>query len=139
MSNLDKAIEIATKAHAGQKDKAGQAYILHPLRVMLRVKGEVEKIVAVMHDVIEDSDFSLQDLKNQGFSDEIIEAIDCLTKRDSEDYKDFILRVSMNRLARRVKIEDIKDNLDLDRLEEVTNKDLKRIKKYHSALKLLSS
>ena len=139
MSNLDKAIEIATKAHAGQKDKAGQAYILHPLRVMLRVKGEVEKIVAVMHDVIEDSDFSLQDLKNQGFSDEIIEAIDCLTKRDSEDYKGLILRVSMNRLARRVKIEDIKDNLDLDRLEEVTNKDLKRIKKYHSALKLLSS
>ncbi|MET1257450.1 GTP pyrophosphokinase [Aliikangiella maris] len=127
MSNLDKAIEIATKVHAGQLDKAGQPYILHPLRLMFKFETEVEMIVAVMHDVIEDSNFSLEDLNIQGFSNEVIEAINCLTKKDGEDYKAFVLRVSKNQLAKKIKIEDIKDNLNLTRLEEITDKDLQRV------------
>ena len=139
MSNLDKAIEIAAKAHAGQQDKAGQPYILHPLRLMLRFETEEEMIVAVMHDVIEDSDLSLENLRTQGFPDEIVEAIECLTKKDGEEYGEFVLRVSKNQLAKKIKIADIKDNLNLTRLENISDKDLKRVEKYHRALKLLLS
>lgn len=137
MTFLDQAIAIATKAHAGQVDKAGQPYILHPLRLMLRFKYEAEMIVAVMHDVIEDSSFTLDELKSFGFSDDILTAIECLTKRNGESYESFVSRVLQNDLARKVKIEDIKDNLDLTRLDKVTNKDLIRVEKYHQALKAL--
>lgn len=139
MSDLEKAINIAIKAHSGQVDKAGQPYILHPLRVMFRFETEVEMIVAVMHDVIEDSDFTSQDLAKLGFSDAVLKALDCLTKRSNEDYDSFILRVSQNDLARKVKMEDIKDNLNLTRLDNVAAKDLQRLKKYHCALKVLAN
>lgn len=139
MSSLEKAINIATKAHAGQIDKAGKPYILHPLRVMFRVQTEVEMIVAVMHDVIEDSNFELGDLEKLGFSNEVMEAINCLTKRRGECYENFILRILENDLAARIKIEDIKDNLDLTRLHIVTHKDLQRVEKYHRALRVLTN
>lgn len=138
MNNLEQAIVVAIKAHAGQVDKAGQPYILHPLRLMFKFGTEVEMIVAVMHDVIEDSDFTQDDLKKMGFSETVVEAIDCLSKRSDENYDNFILRVSQNDLARKIKIEDIKDNLDITRLNKVTGKDLQRIEKYHQALKLLT-
>lgn len=138
MSNLDHAISIAAKAHSGQVDKAGQPYILHPLRLMFRFETEVEMIVAVMHDVVEDSDFTSVDLKKLGFSDVVVEAVDCLSKRRNEDYESFILRVSQNSLARKIKIEDIKDNLDLTRLNSVSENDLQRIGKYHHALRVLT-
>lgn len=137
MSNLDTAIAIASKAHAGQVDKAGQPYILHPLRLMLKFRNEEEMIVAVLHDVVEDSDISLNELKNSGFSEAITQAIDCLSKRNGESYDDFILRVANNALARKVKIEDIKDNLDLTRIEHIDAKVLARVEKYHRALSLL--
>lgn len=137
MSNLDKAIEIAIKAHTGQQDKAGQPYILHPLRLMFRFENEIEMIVAVMHDVIEDSDVTFADLKEQGFTQEIIAAIDCLSKKRGEDYEKFIQRVCTNRLAKKIKVEDIKDNLNLTRLEKISSQDLRRIEKYHKALKQL--
>jgi len=137
LSFLDQAIIIATKAHAGQVDKAGQPYILHPLRLMFRFQSEAEMIVAVMHDVIEDSAFTLNELKNLGFSGDILAAIECLTKRNGESYKSFVSRVLQNDLARKVKVEDIKDNLDLTRLDKVTDKDLARVEKYHQALKML--
>jgi len=139
LSTLDQAITIATKAHAGQVDKAGQPYILHPLRLMFRFHTEDEMIVAVMHDVIEDSDFTLYELKDFGFSDDIVAAIECLTKRSNESYEDFVSRVIQNDLARKIKIEDIKDNLDLTRLDKLTDKDLVRVEKYHQALKVLVS
>ncbi len=139
MCNLEKAIAIAIDAHSGQVDKASQPYILHPLRLMFKFQVEVEMIVAVLHDVIEDSNISLDDLKVDGFSTQVIDAIDCLSKRDGECYEDFILRLSINDLARKVKIEDVKDNLDLTRLEHVRNKDLVRIDKYHRSLMLLIS
>ncbi len=138
MSNLDQAINIATKAHSRQTDKAGQPYILHPLRVMFKFQTEAEMIVAVMHDVLEDSDLTHDDLKKIGFSDAAIEAIDCLSKRDNENYESFILRVSENNLARKIKIEDIIDNLNLTRLKKITDKDLQRIEKYHRALRVLT-
>ncbi len=135
--NVDKAIEIAIKAHLGQVDKGGKPYILHPLRLMMEFQNESEMIVAVLHDVVEDSDYTFEDLKKIGFSDEIINALNCLTKRNKEKYDDFILRVASNDLAVKVKIKDIKDNLDLTRITSITENDLKRIKKYHRALHFL--
>lgn len=138
MSSLNQAIIIATKAHADQVDKAGQPYILHPLRLMFKFQTELEMTVAVLHDVVEDSDITPDDLRNLGFSNTVLDAIDCLTKRDNEDYDHFILRVSKNNLAKKIKIEDIKDNLDITRLNKITEKDLARVAKYHRALSVLT-
>ncbi len=139
VNELDKAIAIACKAHEGQVDKAGQPYILHPLRLMLKFINQNERITAVLHDVVEDSDVSLKDLKAEGFSEDILEAINCLSKKTGENYDDFILRISKNDLASAVKIEDIKDNLDVTRIDNLSDEDLTRIKKYHRALKFLIS
>ena len=137
MDNLDKAVKIACKAHAGQVDKAGQPYILHPLRLMLKFQNEQERIVAVLHDVIEDSDLTRDDLITCGFSKTIVNALDCLSKKENERYENFINRILSNELARKIKIEDIKDNLDLTRIESINNEDLKRVLKYHNALRVL--
>jgi (p)ppGpp synthase/HD superfamily hydrolase len=139
MNYLDKAIELAIKGHTGQQDKAGQPYILHPLRLMFRFDTETEMIVAVLHDVIEDTALSLESLKGYGFSDEVIDAVDCLSKKNDESYDAFILRVSSNKLAIKIKIEDIKDNLNLSRLKNISAEDLLRIEKYHNALNVLKN
>ncbi|MFK3798503.1 GTP pyrophosphokinase [Pseudomonas sp. NPDC088444] len=137
MNALDTAIALACKAHAGQVDKSGKPYILHPLRLMLRFDDEDAQIASVLHDVVEDSDVTLEALREAGISERVIEAIDCLTKRPGEVYEDFIARILSNPLARRVKIADIRDNLDLTRLPTVTEKDLQRAAKYHRALSSL--
>lgn len=137
MTNIDKAIALACEAHAGQLDKSGQPYILHPLRVMLKFKSEDERIVSILHDVVEDGNFSPDDLRRFGFTKDIINAVACLTKKPDEPYEDFIARLSLNELARKVKIEDIKDNLDVTRLDNLSDKDLSRIAKYHKALQYL--
>lgn len=139
MSDLNQAISIATKVHAGQLDKAGQPYILHPLRLMLKFQAEDEMIVAVLHDVVEDSDVSIKELEELGFASSILEAISSLTKNVGEDYDSFISRVSENKLATKVKIEDIKDNLDLTRLVNISSKDLERVEKYHRSLRKLQN
>lgn len=139
MSQLERAISIANEVHAGQADKAGRPYILHPLRLMLRFTNEDEMITAILHDVIEDSAWTISDLLNSGFTQKVVNAVDCLTKREGESYEDFIERISKNDLAVKVKIEDIKDNLDLSRLESITPKDLDRVIKYHKALQKLES
>lgn len=136
-NQIDAALSLAVKAHTGQIDKAGQPYIFHPLRLMSKFTNENEQVVAVLHDVIEDSEKTLKDLSEIGFSNEVIDAIECLTKKTDEDYADFITRVSLNPLAKKIKIEDIKDNLDLTRLKEIEQSDLERIKKYHRALAAL--
>ena len=133
-SKLDSAITLASQAHIGQKDKGGSVYILHPLRVMMQMEKEDAKIVAVLHDVVEDSPLTFDDLKNEGFSDNIIDALKCLTKEQGETYEKFIERVLTNKLATEVKIMDIKDNMDVTRLKTMNDKDLERIKKYHHAL-----
>ena len=130
---LSKAIAIAAKAHDGQTDKGGNPYILHPLRVMMNCESEAAKICAVLHDVIEDTGITLEDLKSQGFSDEIIATLDCLTKRNGESYDEFISRVLPNELACHVKLADLTDNMDLTRIQNPGVEDEARIQKYKLA------
>lgn len=139
MSTLQRAIEIATQAHQGQFDKAGRDYIGHPLRVMEMGKAEEEKIVGVLHDVIEDTDWTFEKLAEEGFSQEIISALRCVTKlSENENYDDFIDRVKKNPLAVAVKINDLTDNMDIRRLPYLSDKDVKRLKKYLKAYKRLT-
>ena len=138
MSTLQRAIEIATEAHKGQFDKAGYDYIGHPLRVMEMGKTEEEKIVGVLHDVVEDTPWTFEVLEAEGFSQEIIEALKCVTKTsENENYDDFIERVKKNPLAVAVKINDLSDNMDIRRLPYLSDKDIKRLKKYLKAYKKL--
>ena len=134
MSTLKRAIEIARQAHAGQVDKGGADYIGHPLRVMERGENEEQKIVGVLHDVVEDSDWTFEMLEEEGFAPAIIEALKCVTKlSEGEDYDDFISRVMTNPLAVKVKLYDIEDNLDVSRLDSFTDADVARCKKYLNA------
>lgn len=137
MSLLEKAIAIAVEAHRGQTDKMGAPYILHPLSVMWRVDGETEKIVAVLHDVVEDTPWTFEDLKREGFPDEVLQALECVTKREGESYDDFVKRSASNAVARRVKLADLEDNMDVRRLKVGTQKDFERIAKYVSAWRYL--
>jgi len=136
--DLQTAIFIACEAHKDQLDKAGKPYILHPLRLMFQFDDTRLRIIAVLHDVVEDSSISLEHLAHKGFEKDILEALDCLTKRKGEEYKHFIQRLSKNTLAKAVKIEDLKDNLNVVRLESLTHIDLERLQKYHAALKILT-
>ena len=139
MPNLERAIAIAVEAHAGQKDRSGASYILHPLRVMARVSTDDEKIVAILYDVVEDTDWTFDDLRKEGFSEEIITALDGVTKREGEPYEDFVKRSATNQLACRVKIADLEDNMDLRRNETLSPKDLERFNKYLRAWRFLNS
>jgi len=133
---LNRAIEIVAKAHAGQVDKGGKPYIFHPLRVMMNFcaeKDEATQICAILHDVVEDTNLTLDDLRAEGFSDEVIAALDCLTKRDGESYDDFINRILKNEIACKVKNGDLADNMDLTRIPNPTENDKARIKKYSEA------
>lgn len=135
---LRRAIDIAKEAHKGQVDKAGNEYIDHPLRVMVAVHSVSEKIVGVLHDVIEDTDWTFERLEAEGFTTEIIEALKCVTKlSEDEPYDAFIERVKTNPLAVAVKIKDLADNMDIRCLNELTEKDFKRLQKYHRAYKEL--
>jgi (p)ppGpp synthase/HD superfamily hydrolase len=133
MTPLQSALEIAVGAHHGQTDRYGAPYILHPLRVMERVETETEKIVAILHDVVEDTKWTFDDLRKKGFGDEIIQALDCLTKREGEPYEEFVNRSAANPLARRVKLADLEDNMDIRRMQAVTAKDAERLSKYLTA------
>lgn len=134
---LEKALEIAIEAHKGQFDKSGKDYILHPLYLMVRCKDGKQRIVAVLHDVVEDSNYTLEDIKNLGFDIEIIEALDCLTHKKGEDYFEYIKRVKTNELATYVKCLDLAHNGDISRLKTITEKDVKRVEKYAKALQML--
>ncbi|MEG1334479.1 MAG: hypothetical protein RSD11_12570 [Bacteroides sp.] len=137
---LNKAIEIALKAHAEQVDKAGQPYIEHPLRVMNMGTTDNEKIVGVLHDVVEDSDWTFEQLQREGFSSEVIEALRSITKQSKDEpYDKFIQRIKKNPLAVKVKINDLTDNMDIRRLAYISDKDVKRLKKYLKAYKQLSN
>jgi (p)ppGpp synthase/HD superfamily hydrolase len=144
MSNLERAIEIAVSAHKGQTDKGGSPYILHPLRVMMALDSETEKIVGVLHDVVEDSDWTFEDLENEDFGPEVIEALKSVTKNDDEhgtdeSYFRFVERARQNPIGRRVKIADLQDNVDVSRLPEVDEKTKQRVEKYKKSLEVLMS
>lgn len=134
---ITKAIGIAMDAHKGQVDKAGQPYILHPLTVAMSQETEAGFITALLHDVVEDSDYTFADLETQGFSDEIIDALRLLTHDKSVEYGEYIAGISGNPLAVSVKIADLKHNSDLSRLPAVTDKDIERCEKYKKALRYL--
>ncbi|HEX8439495.1 GTP pyrophosphokinase, partial [Archangium sp.] len=132
MPTLEDAIALAVEAHRGQRDKAGQTYILHPLRVMLRLEGEAERMVAVLHDVVEDSSYTLEQLRGLGYPEEVLGALEHLTRRAGETYEAFIERVIPHPLARRVKLADLEDNMDVRRLPAVTAKDAERLARYRA-------
>lgn len=132
------ALEVAMDAHSGQLDKGGNPYIQHPLAVASWMKTEREITVALLHDVVEDSDYTFETLMHMGFPDDIIEALKCLTHAPGEDYFDYIERVKQNELSIRVKLADLWHNSQLDRLHhEPTAKDLARIAKYTKAREIL--
>ena len=137
--NLERAIEIAVNAHKGVTDKGGNPYIVHPLRVMMSLKSGNEKIVGVLHDVVEDAeDWDFERLKEEGFSEEVLDGLRSVTKTsEEEDYNEFVQRALTNEIGRAVKIADIRDNLDVTRIGELRQKDMNRLNKYKNALKVL--
>ena len=136
---LERAIRLAVNAHAGQLDKAGVPYILHPMRVMGTCETVSQKIVAILHDTVEDTAITLDSLRSEGFPEYIVEAIDSLTRRVeiNESWEDFIYRCKANEIGRIVKRKDMRDNSDLHRMKEVEEKHLRMIKKYHWGMKQL--
>lgn len=137
MSTLERAIEIAVAAHTGQRDKGGEPYILHPLRVMLQMQSEEERIVAVLHDVVEDSPYTFQDLLADGFSQSVVAALEALTKLPGESRLEAAQRAARNPLARTVKLADNADNSDLSRIPQPTAQDLDRLEQYRQVRQIL--
>jgi hypothetical protein len=141
MANIEKALQIAAKAHEGQKDKEGLPYILHPLRAMMLVKGEEAQIVAVLHDVIEDTSVTVDDLRRAGFGESVIAAVVCVTHRKDESYADYVVLCKANDTARRVKLADLEDNWRLDRTilrPERFGWDITRLRRYALSYKFLT-
>lgn len=138
MSLLEEAIRICVEAHRGQVDRAGAPYSLHPLRMMFRVQTESEKIVALLHDVVEDTDWTLDALREAGFPAEVVDAVDALTRREEESYEEFVRRASADPLARRVKVADLEDNMDVRRTGMASDEDVERFRRYYRAWRSLT-
>lgn len=139
MSTLERAIEIAARAHAGQVDKAGQPYVLHPLRIMMAVNGLHERMAAVLHDVVEDTDVTLDDLRAEGFPPEVLEAVRVLTKGEGEGRVEAAKRAAAHPVARAVKLADVADNMDLGRIAKPTERDFARLREYEQVRAVLLS
>ncbi len=138
MATLEKAIALAVEAHRGQVDKAGVAYILHPLRLMLASCSEEEQIVAVLHDTVEDTDVTFDTLREMGFSERVLAALECLTHLPEDAYEDYIQRLKSNPLARKIKLLDLEDNMNVRRLDrQPSRRDWERLKKYRQAWAVL--
>jgi (p)ppGpp synthase/HD superfamily hydrolase len=138
MATVERAVQIAAEAHQGQRDKAGAPYLLHPLRMMMRMESEAAMMAAVLHDVVEDSAWMLDQLRAEGFSEEVLQAVECLTHRLGESYDEFLARVQTDAIARQVKLADLEDNMNIRRMAEITPKDLARLEKYHRAWRTLT-
>lgn len=137
--SIERALEIAIEAHANQKDKSGNPYILHVLKVGLKGKTVEEKICGFLHDVVEDTDWTFEKLEQEGFSERIISALRCVTKTsENEPYDNFIERIKANPLAIQVKLNDLEDNMDITRIQEVKEKDIARLNKYLKAYRELT-
>lgn len=131
MSNLEQAIVLAVNAHRGQRDKAGAPYILHPLRLMFQQRDEAAMAAAVLHDVVEDTEVTLDDLRQAGIAEEIVEAVACLTHDPGDTYEEYIAKIEPNPIARAVKLADLEDNMRLQRMATMTEKDWLRLQRYH--------
>lgn len=137
MNLYDKALNIATRAHKGQIDKAGTNYVEHPIYVASLVSGEEERATALLHDVIEDTTYTEVELLNMEIPQSVVEAVSTLTREQNIPYKVYLDRVKKNELARVVKLADLQHNSDLSRLKKITENDLKRQKKYKKAIEYL--
>jgi len=134
MATIERAIKIAVDAHKGQKDKNGAPYILHLIRVMEKGENESEKICGVLHDIVEDTNWTFEQLEQEGFDAEIVDALKCITKEtQEEDYDHFIDRVKVNKTAIKVKLNDLQDNMNITRLHQITERDMSRLNKYIKA------
>lgn len=133
MPTIEDAIQLALQAHRGALQKNGQPYILHPLTLMTRFHDEAAQMVAVLHDVVEDTPITLDDLVIRGYSAEVVNAVEALTRQPDESYTAFIERISKNALATRVKLADLEHNMDIRRLPSVKEHDLSRLEQYRQA------
>jgi len=133
MSDLDEALFLAVQAHSGQKDRFGSPYILHPLRMMVRMTSDEEKIVAVLHDAVEKTPLTLDDLRGKKFTEDIIDAVDRLTKRENEPYEKHIERASANPISLKVKLADLEDNMAQARAHLFSEKEEKRLQRFQKA------
>lgn len=136
-SLLERALGIALEAHAGQKSKDGLPYILHPLRLMVKMQTDEERIAAVLHDVVEDSAVTLEALRAAGFSGPVLEAVRLLTHEEGIGYEEYVERLRANPMARKIKLADLEDNSDIRRLSGIEEKDAERLRKYHRAWQIL--
>ena len=136
VSLVEAADRFAEEKHRGQKDKAGKPYIEHPRAVAALVSGELEKTVALLHDTVEDTDASIQEIR-QRFGDTVADAVDCMTHREGVPYMEYIAKIAQNPLARMVKLADLTHNMDLTRIPHPTEKDFERIEKYRKAFAFL--
>ena len=134
----DKALQIAMRAHAGQKDKAGRDYVMHPIRVAERCGDMRAKIVALLHDTIEDTYITADYLRAQGFGEEIVKAVLSVTNREGESYEEFVRRAGENEIGKMVKQADLEDNMDVRRYKELTDNDVERLRKYLRAWRFLT-
>lgn len=132
-----KAMKISFKAHKNQTDKNGMPYIFHPIHLAEQMTDEKTICVALLHDVVEDTDITFEELENEGFSEDIIDALKLMTHDDSVPYMDYVKEIKTNRIATTVKIADLKHNSDLTRLDIVNEKAIKRVEKYKKAIELL--
>ena len=137
-SMVDLALSIARQAHEGQLDKAGVNYIEHPIYVASQVATEEGKAVALLHDVIEDSHYTAEELLQAGLPETVVTAVQILSNKKGQDYQTYLENVKSNSLARVVKLADLKHNSDLSRLSSITEKDRERLKKYKKAIDFLS-
>ena len=136
--NTKKAMKLCFEAHKDQKDKSGLPYVFHPFHVAEQMPDEKTTIVALLHDVIEDTPYSLQDLRDMGFEQDVLDALALMTHNKNVPYMDYVAKIKSNPIARTVKLADLRHNSDLTRLDEVSDAALKRIEKYKNAMNLLS-
>jgi (p)ppGpp synthase/HD superfamily hydrolase len=127
------------EAHASQQDKTGQPYALHPIRVMGRVRSEHERMAALLHDVVEDSEWTLERLREEGFPAPVLEAVELVTRRESDSYEEFVARCAAHPVARAVKLADLLDNMDLTRLQELDDRAVERLRRYLKAYRFLTA
>lgn len=140
MKLIERAIARALQAHAGQVDRYDRPYILHPLALMAAVEGEQAQMVAALHDVVEDSALTLDDLRAEGFPEEVLEAVRLLTHdSESQSYDDYVRAIRPNALARQVKLADLRHNMDIRRMTVVTPEDAPRLEKYRRAWEILTT
>jgi (p)ppGpp synthase/HD superfamily hydrolase len=141
MSTFEKAVEIAARAHAGVKDKQGKAYLLHPIRVMLGVADETAQIVAILHDVVEDTSVSMDDVRAAGFSVMVTDALELVTHREDQTYAEYVIACKTNPISRQVKLSDLRDNASLERSllrAERFDSDTARIQRYALSYQFLT-